>query len=68
VEEATDSLAIQTLRNWTMAATFLASTAIFIGLAFLSFAVTVEPLSKFAHMTTLSFIMNPTNSADGTLE
>ncbi len=44
-----DILAVQTLRNWTMAATFLASTAIVLALGFLDFAVTSEGLSDFAH-------------------
>jgi len=35
-------LAIQTLRNWTMAATFLASTAILIGLGTFNLAVTAD--------------------------
>ncbi len=37
-----DILAIQTLRNWTMAATFLASAAILIGLGILNIAVTAD--------------------------
>ena len=37
-----DVLAVQTLRNWTMAATFLASTAILIGLGVFNLAVTVD--------------------------
>lgn len=37
-----DILAIQTLRNWTMAATFLASTAILIGLGTFNLAVTAD--------------------------
>ncbi|MCW9048409.1 MAG: DUF599 domain-containing protein [Gammaproteobacteria bacterium] len=37
-----DILAIQTLRNWTMAATFLASTAIIIGLGVFNLAVTAD--------------------------
>jgi len=37
-----DILAIQTLRNWTMAATFLASTAILIGLGIFNLALTVD--------------------------
>ncbi|MCF7978426.1 MAG: DUF599 domain-containing protein [Chromatiaceae bacterium] len=41
-----DILAVQTLRNWTMAATFLASTAIVIGLGILSFALTYEGLDQ----------------------
>jgi uncharacterized membrane protein len=40
-----DILAVQTMRNWTMAATFLASTAIVLGLGFLNFALTSEGLS-----------------------
>jgi len=41
-----DILAVQTLRNWTMAATFLASTAIVIALGILSFALTYEGLDE----------------------
>jgi uncharacterized membrane protein len=37
-----DILAVQTLRNWTMAATFLASAAILIALGILNIAVTSE--------------------------
>ncbi len=37
-----DILAIQTLRNWTMSATFLASAAILIGLGVLNIAVTAD--------------------------
>jgi len=37
-----DILAIQTLRNWTMSATFLASAAILIGLGILNIAVTAD--------------------------
>ena len=39
---ARDILAIQTLRNWTMAATFLASAAILIGLGVLNIAITAD--------------------------
>jgi uncharacterized membrane protein len=35
-----DILAVQTVRNWTMAATFLASTSIVIGLGIVNFALT----------------------------
>lgn len=45
-----DILAVQTLRNWTMAATFLASTAIVIALGVLSFALSsdgVEQMNTF---------------------
>jgi uncharacterized membrane protein len=48
-----DILAVQTLRNWTMAATFLASTAIVIALGVLSFALTeggVDQLSNIVHL------------------
>jgi len=37
-----DILAVQTLRNWTMAATFLASTAILIGLGIFNLAITAD--------------------------
>jgi len=40
-----DILAIQTLRNWTMSASFLASTAIVVGLGILNFILTTEKLS-----------------------
>lgn len=41
-----DILAIQTIRNWTMAATFLASTAIVIALGVLSVALTYGGLDQ----------------------
>ena len=40
VEEKRDLLAVQTLRNWTMAATFLASTAVLIWLAMIHLTFT----------------------------
>lgn len=43
-----DILAVQTMRNWTMAATFLASTAIVLGLGFLNFALTSQGLNELA--------------------
>ncbi|MCU7938832.1 MAG: DUF599 domain-containing protein [gamma proteobacterium symbiont of Bathyaustriella thionipta] len=48
-ENALDILAIQTLRNWTMAATFLASTALLLALALLNFALTTDGLNEIAH-------------------
>jgi len=39
---AKDILAIQTLRNWTMAATFLATAAVLIGLGILNIAITAD--------------------------
>ena len=53
IAEQRDVLAVQTLRNWTMAATFLASTAILLALAFLNFAVTTEELSDLVHVANL---------------
>ena len=40
MEKGRDILAVQTLRNWTMAASFLASTAILIALALLNIVLT----------------------------
>ncbi|EKD41106.1 MAG: hypothetical protein ACD_74C00028G0001, partial [uncultured bacterium] len=42
MEHNRDLLAIQTLRNWAMAASFLASTAILIALALLNVALTAR--------------------------
>jgi uncharacterized membrane protein len=42
MRDGRDILAVQTLRNWTMAATFLASTAILIGLGIFNLAVTAD--------------------------
>ena len=44
--DKTDILAVQTMRNWTMAATFLASTSIVLGLGFLNFALTSQGLNE----------------------
>jgi uncharacterized membrane protein len=49
-----DILAVQTVRNWTMAATFLASTSIVIGLGIVNFALTTE--KHIANTPYLSFI------------
>lgn len=43
MENQRDILAVQTLRNWTMAASFLASTAILIALALLNVVLTPHP-------------------------
>jgi uncharacterized membrane protein len=45
-----DILAVQTLRNWTMAATFMASTAIVLALGILSFALTNNGIDKLNHI------------------
>jgi uncharacterized membrane protein len=42
MEGQKDILAVQTLRNWTMAATFLASAAILIGLGIFNLALTAD--------------------------
>ncbi len=42
MQSGKDILAVQTLRNWTMAATFLASAAIVIGLGVLNIAMTAD--------------------------
>jgi len=45
-----DILAVQTLRNWTMAATFLASAAILIGLGIFNLAVTADKQGELSHL------------------
>ncbi|MEZ5673151.1 MAG: DUF599 domain-containing protein [Thiotrichaceae bacterium] len=51
-----DIIAVQTLRNWTMSASFLASTAIVVGLGILNFILTTEKLSESSQH--LNFIEN----------
>lgn len=46
MEERRDILAVQTLRNWTMAASFLASTGILICLGLLSVAASPEKIAE----------------------
>lgn len=50
IEERRDILAVQTLRNWTMAATFLASTAMLIGLGILNVAMTTPKLAEMSYV------------------
>lgn len=50
MRERRDILAVQTLRNWTMAATFLASTAILVALGILNVALSTEKVSEVAHL------------------
>lgn len=49
VSEQLDIVAVQTLRNWTMAASFLASTAIVLSLGILNVALTTDKIAVFAH-------------------
>ena len=44
-----DLLAVQTLRNWIISATFLASTSLLFALGLLGVAFTTDKLSRFAH-------------------
>ncbi len=46
MQERRDILSVQTLRNWVMAASFLASTAILLGLGLLSFLFRAELLAE----------------------
>ncbi len=46
MQERRDILSVQTLRNWIMAASFLASTAMLIGLGLLSFLFRAEMLAE----------------------
>ena len=57
MENGRDILAVQTLRNWIMSATFLASTAILIGLGVFNVALTSERQSE------LSLVLNHLGSA-----
>ncbi len=50
MSERRDILAVQTLRNWTMAATFLASTAMLIALGLLNVAMTTPRLAEMSHL------------------
>lgn len=44
-----DILAIQTMRNWIMAATFSASTSILLALGILSYSLTIDGVNDVAH-------------------
>lgn len=48
VEHGADLLAVQSLRNWSMTATFLASTAILLGLGVLHFLFSAEQAAQLA--------------------
>jgi uncharacterized membrane protein len=49
MQERRDILAVQTLRNWVMASSFLASAAILIGLGLISAAFATEQISDIVH-------------------
>ena len=49
MEGKRDILAVQTMRNWIMTSSFLASTAILIGLGLISVAFNEEYADKFSH-------------------
>ncbi len=55
ITEKRDILAVQTFRNWIMAASFLASTAMIIGLGLLSFVFKPEHVSEIPFDFTLMF-------------
>jgi uncharacterized membrane protein len=50
ISEGRDILAVQTLRNWTMAATLFASTAILLGVGVLSVAFTTERQTELSKL------------------
>ena len=58
--EKRDILAVQTLRNWIMAASFLASTAILITLGAVNIAIWPERLSALSHSLNLVGSRNET--------
>ena len=49
MEERRDILAVQTMRNWVMAASFLASTAILISLGIINAAFRSEKIAAISH-------------------
>ena len=49
MSERRDILAVQTLRNWVMTSSFLASTAILIGLGTLNLAFRTQDLTEVSH-------------------
>jgi uncharacterized membrane protein len=55
ITEKRDILSVQTLRNWIMASSFLASTAMIIGLGLLSFLFRPEHVSEIPFDLTLMF-------------
>jgi uncharacterized membrane protein len=60
MEKKKDILAVQTLRNWVMASTFLASTAILISLGLVASAFRTEITSSAAH--TLNVFGHPSET------
>lgn len=58
--ERRDILGVQTLRNWTMAATFLASTAMLIALGILSLAATTQGSHEVVRLLTYVGTDDPT--------
>jgi uncharacterized membrane protein len=55
MKERRDILSVQTLRNWIMAASFLASTAMLIGLGLLSFLIKPEHIAEMPFDFSLIF-------------
>ena len=55
IAEKRDILSVQTLRNWIMASSFLASTAMIIGLGLLSFLFKPDHISEMPFDPTLIF-------------
>ncbi len=55
IEQKRDILSVQSLRNWIMASSFLASTAMIIGLGLVSFFFKAEHLSEIPFDVTLIF-------------
>ncbi len=55
INEKRDILSVQTLRNWIMASSFLASTAMIIGLGLLSFLFKPEHIAEIPFDFTLMF-------------
>lgn len=60
MKDKKDILAVQTLRNWTMASTFLASTAIIIGLGIFNLALTADKQGELSLLVGPLSIDHPT--------
>lgn len=57
MEAKLDILAVQTLRNWTMGATFLASATILLGLGAFNLALTADKAGELPHIAHTAWVI-----------